>query len=168
MNAFMRTCSWVAAGSLAVLALGGCNYTFKQPAAEAPHAAVIVTYLGGEVNPSTRWVEFGYQPGVTVCEGRKPGKKCKKAVDGNFEQGKRDLAFRIPADQEVTISPFGIISSSYSNNGVTTTRSMTYCLGEDYTVTAKAGDKLHYFYAYDPAKKACGTKRADELPAPAP
>jgi hypothetical protein len=167
MNALFRACSWLAAGSLAVLSLGGCSNTFQQPAAEAPHAAVVVTFLGGEVD-STRWVDFGYQPGVAVCEGKTPGKKCKKAVEGKFEQGKRDLAFRIPADQEVTISPFGIISSSYKNDGVTTTSSVTFCLGDDYTVTAKAGDKLHYFYAYDPEKKACGSKPADEVLAEAP
>jgi len=156
---------WFALGSLALLSLAGCSSTFKQPEAEAPHAAVVVTFLGGEVNPSTRWVEFGYQPGVAVCNGKKAGKKCNKAIEGKFVQGERDLHFRVPADQEVTISPFGIMSSSYDNNGVTITRSVTFCFGDAYTVTAKAGDKLHYFYAYDPAQKACGTKRADELQA---
>ena len=168
MNLLMRACNWLAAGSLAILSLGGCSSTFKQPTAEAPHAKVVVTFLGGDVNPSTRWVEFGYQPGVAVCKGKKAGKKCNKAIEGKFEQGKRDLHFRIPTNEEVTISPFGIMSSSYSNNGVTTTRSVTFCFGDAYTVTAKTGDELHYFYAYDPAQKACGTKRADELPAPAP
>jgi len=153
----------LALASLALLSLAGCSSTFKQPEAAAPHAAVVVTFLGGEVNRSTRWVEFGYQPGVAVCDGKKGGKDCNKAIEGKFEQGKRDLHFRIPADQEVTISPFGIMSSSYKNDGVTTTRSVTFCFGDAYTVTAKAGDQLHYYYAYDPAQKACGTKKAEEV-----
>lgn len=164
MNTFVRTSTWLAASSLAVLSLGGCSSKFKQPEAEAPHAVVVVTFLGGEVNPSTRWVEFGYQPGVAVCEGKKGGEKCKKAVEGRFEQGKRDLAFRIPANQEVTISPFGIMSSSYRNDGVTTTSSVTFCFDDAYTITAKAGDKIHYFYSYDPEQKACGTTRMDDMP----
>jgi len=166
MSSIFRQFSWFALGSLALLALG-CN-KFKQPAAEAPHAAVVVTFLGGELKPGAEYVAFGYTPGVVVCKGKKTTPKCSKYVEGRFEKKSRDLPFRIPADQEVTITPLALVASSYKNDGVTISTSQTYCYGNAHTVTAKAGDQLHYFYAYDPEKQACGSKPADEVPADAP
>jgi hypothetical protein len=166
MSSFRHQCSWFAAGSLALLSLA-CN-TFKQPAAEAPHAVAVVTFLGGELRPGAEYFAFGYSPGVVVCKGKKTTPKCTKYVEGKFEKKSRDLPFRIPAEEEVTITPLALVDSSYKNDGVTITTSRTYCYGNAHTVTAKAGDKLHYFYAYDPEKKACGSKPADEVLAEAP
>jgi len=161
MSPFIRTPTWLAAGSLALLSLS-CT-TFKQPAAEAPHAVVVITYLGGELAPNGR-IAFGYWPGVNACKGKKAGLKCKKGPKDLPIEG-RDVTFRIPVDEEVTISPYGLIDSSYKNDGVTITTKQTYCFGDPFTVTAKAGDKYHFLYAYDPAQNACGTKRAEEVEA---
>jgi len=166
MSCFLRRCGGYAAGSLALLSLAGCH-TFKQPDAEAPHAVVTVTYLGGKADPQTGYVAFGYGPGVNVCKGKMARLDCKKSVTGQIAQD-RKLTFRIPADQEITISPFGLISSSYKNDGVHSTTTRTFCFGDAYTVTAKAGDRLDYYYAYDAERQMCGTKRADEVPAIAP
>lgn len=162
MISFLRGCGTYTAGALTLLSLTGCH-TFKQPDATDPHAVVTVTYLGGEVNPQTGYVAFGYRPGVNVCKGKKAGLDCKKSVAGQIGQD-RKLTFRIPAGQELTITPLGLVSSSYKNDGVTATTTKAFCLGEAYTVTAQAGDKLDYYYAYDAEQKACGSKRADELP----
>ena len=166
MMSFLRGCGGYVAGSLALLSLTGCH-TFKQPDATAPHAVVTVTYLGGKADPQTGYVAFGYRPGVNVCKGKKAGLDCKKSATGQIGKD-RKLTFRIPVDQELTISPFGLISSSYKNDGVTATSTRTFCFGDAYTVTAKPGDKLDYFYAYDAERQMCGTKRADELAAEAP
>lgn len=166
MSCTLRGCGRYAAVALTLLSLAGCG-TFKQPDATAPHAVVTVTYLGGKEDPHTGYVAFGYGPGVNVCKGKKAGLDCKKSATGQIGKD-RKLTFRIPADQEITISPFGLISSSYKNDGVQATSTRTFCFGESYTVTAQAGDRLDYFYAYDAERQMCGSKRADEVSAEAP
>lgn len=138
---------------LPLLLLSGC-VKFKQPEADAPHAVVVGTYLGGGIDPRSGYIAYGYRPGVNVCKGKSSRLSCKKSIAGQIAQD-RKLTFRIPVDRKVTMSPFGLIASSLDVFGTST---KTYCFGEPLTVTAKAGEVYHYAYLYDPARKGCATK----------
>ncbi len=138
----------------ATLFCTGC-YKYKQPTADAPHATVIGTYLGGAPNEETGYVAFGYVPGVRVCKGKKGGKNCNKSATGPLDQ--RTFTFRIHTGREMTVTPAGLLDSRYTNDGMTTTYTETWCFGEPFTVTPAPGDVYSYAYEYDPNSSKCGS-----------
>jgi hypothetical protein len=120
--------------------LTACSY--KEPAAEVPHALVIGTFL------KANGKSFGYWPKVVLCKGRKARGECKSEVR-TMNDGR--VKFRVPVGKEITVGPVGLLSIEAKNGG----NLYTYCHGEPLTVVPKRGDVYEFTYLYVP-KKGCG------------
>lgn len=143
-----------AAGMLLVwCGLSGCQ-VYRPPKETAPHTMVSGSFAGGILDRQQCVVQDrGYEAHVTVCEGRKQGRRCKAEVFPYIIE--RTVSFRVPLGREITINPYGVVGFDYQQTGNEVRMRTSRCDGEPITVVPRRGTQYRFIFSYDEKTQEC-------------
>ena len=133
--------------------LSGCH-AYRPPNEAAPHAMVSGSFAGGSLDRHKCVVQDrGYEAHVTVCEGRKQGRRCKAEVFPYILD--RTVTFRVPLGREITINPYGVVGFDYQQTGNEVRMRTSRCDGEPFTIVPRQGVQYRFIFSYDEKTQEC-------------